>query len=198
LVEDENGDLLADYHSRRSKIHPSKRSDILRFQDFLRLFKEADDGESSNIIPLPKTFREGRVVLYGCEARSRTLRDDDRLRAFVMKVLRRIAGPKWNEATGDWRKLHHEVLHSLYSSPYIIRVKKSRRMKWGHVARMREMRNAQKVWLESRKGRDYSANADVNGRILVKWILEKQGLGLWMDSFSSGNWLVSESCERCN
>jgi hypothetical protein len=77
------------------------------------------------------------VVLYGCETWFLTLRDEQRL-----GCLRRIFGPKRNEMTGDWRKLHNEELHNLYSSPSIIRAMKSKRMKWaGHVARMGPKRN---------------------------------------------------------
>jgi hypothetical protein len=62
---------------------------------------------------------------------------------FENRVLRRIFGLKRYEVTGDWRKLHNEELHNLYSSPNIIRMIKSRRMRWAkHVARMGEMRNA--------------------------------------------------------
>jgi hypothetical protein len=65
---------------------------------------------------------------------------------FENTVLRRIFGPKRDEVTGDWRKLHHEELHRLYSSPSIIRMIKSRRMRWaGHVARMGEKRNAYRI-----------------------------------------------------
>jgi hypothetical protein len=61
-------------------------------------------------------------------------------------VLRRISGPKRDEVTGGWRKLHNEELHNLYSSPSIIRMIKSRRMRWeGHVARMGENRNAYRI-----------------------------------------------------
>jgi hypothetical protein len=70
-------------------------------------------------------------------------REEHRLRVFENKVLRGIFGPKRDEVTGDWRKLHNEKLHNLYSSPNIIRMIKSRRMRWtGHVARMGETRNA--------------------------------------------------------
>jgi uncharacterized membrane protein len=63
--------------------------------------------------------------------------EEHRLRVFENMVLRRIFGPKRDEAIGDWRKLYNEELHNLYSSPNIIRVAKSRRMRWaGHVARM--------------------------------------------------------------
>jgi hypothetical protein len=75
-------------------------------------------------------------VLYGCETWSLTLREEHRLRVFENRVLRRIFGPK-REEDGSWRKLHNDELHSLYSSPNIIRAIKSRRMRWaGHVARM--------------------------------------------------------------
>jgi hypothetical protein len=77
------------------------------------------------------------VVSYGCETWSLTLREEHRLRVFENRVLRRIFGPKRVEVTGDWRKLHNEELHNLYSSRNVIRMIKSRRMRWvGYVARM--------------------------------------------------------------
>jgi hypothetical protein len=69
------------------------------------------------------------VVLYGCETWSLTLRKEHTLRVFENKVLRRILGPKRDEVKGEWRKLHSEELHNLYSSPDIIRQVKSRRMR---------------------------------------------------------------------
>jgi hypothetical protein len=73
------------------------------------------------------------VILYGCKPWSLTLREQHRLRVFENKILRRIFGPKRDEMTGGWRKLHNEELHDLYSSPSIIRIIKSRRMRWaGH------------------------------------------------------------------
>jgi hypothetical protein len=62
------------------------------------------------------------VVLYGCETWSLILREEHRLRVFENRVLRRIFGPKRDEVTGEWRKLHNEELHDLYSSPSIIRM----------------------------------------------------------------------------
>jgi hypothetical protein len=77
------------------------------------------------------------VVLYGCETWSLTLREEHRLRVFENRVLRRIFGLKTDEVMGEWRKLHNKELRDLYSSPSIIRIIKSRRMKLaGHVARM--------------------------------------------------------------
>jgi hypothetical protein len=77
------------------------------------------------------------VVLYGCETWSLTLREEYRRGVFENRVLRRIVGPKRYEVTGEWRKLHNEELHHLYSSPSIIRIIKARRMRrTGHVARM--------------------------------------------------------------
>jgi hypothetical protein len=68
------------------------------------------------------------VVLYSCETWSPTLREEHRLRVFENRVLRKIFGPKGNEVTGEWRKLHNNELHDLYSSPNIIRIIKSKRM----------------------------------------------------------------------
>jgi hypothetical protein len=71
-------------------------------------------------------------------------------------VLRRIFGPKRNEETGGWRKLHNEELQNLYSSPIIIRMINSRRMRWtGHVTRIGKNMNAYRIWWESQKERDY-------------------------------------------
>ena len=70
------------------------------------------------------------VVLYGCETWSLTLWEERKLRVFENRVLRRIFGPKRDEVKGEWRKLHNEELHNLYSSPNIVRVIKSRRMRW--------------------------------------------------------------------
>jgi hypothetical protein len=78
-----------------------------------------------------------KVPLHGCETWSLILREEYILEVFGKRVLRRIFVPKRDEVTGEWRKLHNEELHDLYSSPCIIRIIKARRMRWvGHVARM--------------------------------------------------------------
>jgi hypothetical protein len=91
------------------------------------------------------------VVLYGCETWSLTLREEHRLRVFDNKVLRRIFGLKRDEVTGGWRKLHNEELRVFYSSPGIIKIIESRRMRWtGHVARIGGKRNAYRLLVGKR------------------------------------------------
>ena len=86
------------------------------------------------------------VVLYGFETWSLTLREGCKLTVFDNRVLRREFVPKRYEVTGDWRKLHNEELRALYSLPNIVRVVKSRRLRWaGHVARMGEGRGVHRV-----------------------------------------------------
>jgi hypothetical protein len=76
------------------------------------------------------------IVLYGCETSSLTLGEEHRPRVFENRVLRKIFGPK-REEVESWIKLHNDELHDLYSSLNIVRVIKSRRMRWaGHVSRM--------------------------------------------------------------
>jgi len=88
------------------------------------------------------------VVLYGCETWSLTLREETKLRVFENMVLGRIFRPRRDEVTGEWRRLHNEELNDLYSSPNIVRLIKSRRMRWaGHVARMGEKRGVYRVLL---------------------------------------------------
>jgi len=94
------------------------------------------------------------VFLYGCETWFLTLREGHRLRMFENRVLRRIFGPKRDEVTGKWRKIHNEELNSLYSSPNIIRVIKSRIMRWArHVARMGERRGSYRVLVKKPAGK---------------------------------------------
>jgi hypothetical protein len=94
------------------------------------------------------------VVLYGCETLSLTLKEEHRLRVFENRVLKRIFGPKRDEVTGEWRKLYNKEHHDLYSSPSVIRIIKSRRMRWaGNVARMGEKRNAYRLLVGKPEGK---------------------------------------------
>jgi hypothetical protein len=82
-----------------------------------------------------------------------TLREESRLRVFENRVLRRVFGPKRDEVTGEWRKPHNEELKDLYSLPNIVRVVKSRRMRWAeHVARMGEDRVVHRVLVGKPEG----------------------------------------------
>jgi hypothetical protein len=81
-------------------------------------------------------------------------REERKLRVFENRVLRRIFGQKRDRVTGGWRKLHNEELHNLYSSPSIIRIIKSRRMRWvGHVARTGEKRNVYRLLVGKPEGK---------------------------------------------
>jgi hypothetical protein len=94
------------------------------------------------------------VVLYGCETWSLTLREEHRLRVFENRVLRRIFGPKRDQVTGEWMKLHDGELHNLYSSPDTIGQIKSRRMMCaGHVAHVGEGRNVYRVLVGKAEGK---------------------------------------------
>ena len=94
------------------------------------------------------------VVLYGCETWSLTLRDECWLRVFENRVLRRLFGPERDEVTEEWRKLHNEELSDLYSLPNIVRVVKSRRMRWaGHVAHLGEGRGVHRVLVGKPEGK---------------------------------------------
>jgi len=94
------------------------------------------------------------VVLHGCETWSLTLREERRLRVFEKRVLRRVFGPKRDGVTGEWKKVHNEELRDLYSLPNILRVVKSRRMRWaGHVARMGDGRGVHRVLVGKPEGK---------------------------------------------
>jgi hypothetical protein len=94
------------------------------------------------------------LVTYGCETWSLNLREEHRLRVFENRVLRKIFGPKMDEDR-SWRKLHNDELHSLYSSlNVVVRVIKSRRIRWaGHVARMGEGRGVYRVLVGRPEGK---------------------------------------------
>jgi hypothetical protein len=97
--------------------------------------------------------------------------EEHRLRVFENGVLRKIFGPK-REEDGSWRKLHNDELHSLYSSLNIVRVIKSRRMRWaGHVACMGRGEVFTGFWLGGPKGRDHWEDIGVSGSIILIWTL---------------------------
>jgi len=105
---------------------------------------------------------------------------------FENRVLRRVFGPKRDEVTGEWRKLHNEELRDIYSLPYIVRVVKSRRMRWaGHVARMGEGRGVHRVLVGNLRERDHWGDPAVDGRIILRWIFGKWE-GWRLDRVGSG------------
>ena len=119
------------------------------------------------------------VVLYGCETWSLTFREEPRLRVIENMVLRRIFGPKRDEITGEWRKLPNEELNDLYCSPNIVRVIKSRRIRWaGHVACMGKKGAYTGFWWGVLKERDRLGDTGVDGRIILRWMFRRWGCGL--------------------
>jgi hypothetical protein len=120
------------------------------------------------------------VVLYGCKTWSLTLREEHRLRVFENRVVRGIFGPKRDGVTGEWRRLHNEELNDLYSPPNIIRVIKSRRMRWaGHVACMGEGRGAYRILLGRPEGRRPLGRPRRRWEDNIKMDLQEVGWGEW-------------------
>jgi hypothetical protein len=104
-------------------------------------------------------------MLLKCKTESVTLREEPRLRAFENRVLRTTFGPKRVEVAGGWRRLRNEELHNLHASPNIVRVIKSKRMRWtGHVAHGRDEKNL----VGKPKGRDHSEDTGVDERIILE------------------------------
>ena len=107
-------------------------------------------------------------------------------------MLRRVFGPKRDEVTGEWRKLHNEELSDLYSLPNIVRVVKSRRMRWaGHVARIGEGRGVRRVMVGKPEERDPWRDPNVNGKIILRYIFRK-----WEGVAGTGwSWLRIGTCD---
>jgi hypothetical protein len=105
------------------------------------------------------------------------LKEERRLRVFENRVLR-IFGPKRDEATREWRKLHNDNLNNLYSSPNIVRVKKSIRKRWSGMYRAwKRGETCIGFWCRNLKGRDHWRDPGVDGKI--RWIFRKWDVGLW-------------------
>jgi hypothetical protein len=105
-----------------------------------------------------------------CETWSLTLREEHRLRVFENRVISRITGAKWDQVTGEWRKLHNEELHILYSSPNIIRRIKSR---LGRTCGMHGRGMCTRFLWKSQKERDHLGDQGIDGRLGSEWILGK-------------------------
>ena len=103
---------------------------------------------------------------------------------FENRVLRRVFGPKWDEVTGEWRKLHYEELSDLYSLPNTVRVIKSRRMRWaGHVARIAERRGVHRVLVGKREGKRPLGRPRCRWEDNIKTDFQEVGCG------SCGDWM---------
>jgi hypothetical protein len=101
-------------------------------------------------------------------------REERTLRVFENRVLRRLFGPKRDEVTGEWRKLHNEELNGVHFLPNIMRVVKSRIMRWAeHVARMEEERVVHRVLVGKTEGKSHWGDPDVDGGIILRWIFRK-------------------------
>jgi hypothetical protein len=120
------------------------------------------------------------------------VKEEHRLRVFENRVLRRIFGPKRDEMTGGWRKLHNEELHGLYSSSSIVRVIKGRRMRWaGHVASMGEVRGAYTILVGRPEGRRPLGRPRHRWEDNIKMDLREIGFG-------DVNWIhLAQDRDRC-
>jgi hypothetical protein len=117
------------------------------------------------------------------------LREELRLRVFENRVMRRIFGPKREEVTGEWRKLHNEEINDLHCSANIVRVIKPRIIRWeGHVARMGERRV---FWWGNLREREHLEVPGIDGRIILRLIFRRCYVWLWIGS----SWHRMVTCE---
>jgi len=142
------------------------------------------------------------TVLCGCETWSLTLSEGRRLTVFENRVLRRIFGSKRDEVTGVWRKLHNEEFNDLYSSPNIVRVIISRRIRWaGHVACMRARTGVYRVLVGKPEGKRPVGRPRRRWEDFIKMDLQEVGsrgmkwIKLAQDGERCGN--KSSSCIKC-
>jgi hypothetical protein len=111
------------------------------------------------------------------------LREELRLRVFEKWVLRTIFGPKRDKVIGEWRKLHNEELNDLYSAPSIVRVIKSKRMRWAvHVVCMGRGELYTAFWWGNLREREHLRDPGVDGRIILRWNFAKWDVEAWTGS----------------
>jgi len=122
------------------------------------------------------------VVLYGCKTWSLILKGERRLRVFENGLQRKIFGSKRDKVPGDWRRLRDEELHVLYSSPNIIWVIKSRRVRWTeHVARVGDNGGAYRVLVGKPERKDHLEEINIDGSIILKCIFKKWDGKAWTE-----------------
>ena len=118
--------------------------------------------------------------IYGRKARANDREGKTILVELVPLLLLLLLLPRRDEVTEEWRRLHNEALKDLYSSPKIVRVIKSRRMRWaGHVARMGEERGCIESWWGNRREGDHWGDLGVDGWIILGWISRRWDVGIW-------------------